>query len=150
MERGCNSGVHIDQHVLLGRDELVPRLDSLPDPIDEGLSDYGRAHVADPLLRRLPQLLLVRHEEDHVLMLHKEIEDLFHLQGVVGRYMYMNNLAHRHISFPTFNQVLEEVDREGMECRKVRLDVDRQEGEDFFKKELKTRWILTSFAPKLG
>ena len=149
MERRRNLRVHRDQHVLLRRDGGVPLFDLLADPSPERLTDDGRADVDDPLLRRLPQLLVVGQELDDRLVLEELVEDVGELQVLVGGHVRMDDAVHRDELLLALDEVLHEVDGHRVHRRQVRLDVDGQEGEQLYTGARQHHRVLTSLAAEL-
>ena len=150
MECRGDRRIHGDQHVLLLLDGLVPRLDSLANPRDEWLAEDRRADVADPLLRRLPQLALLRQVVEDALVLQEEVEDLAELQVLVERHVHLDDLVERNELLLALDHVLEEVDGHRVHRRQVCLDVHGHEGEDLCEDEVHAADVLTSLAPELG
>ena len=72
MERRGHGAVHGNEQVLLLGNLRIPLHDALLDPLDERRADDRGADVAHPLLRRLPELLVLGHERDDYLVLKEE------------------------------------------------------------------------------
>ena len=53
----CQLGVEVDVEVLFDGDLVVSLLDGGTDPFSEGLAEYGKGDVDDPLLWQLGDLL---------------------------------------------------------------------------------------------
>ena len=76
--------IHGNEEALVLRDGQVPCLDAFGDPVVELITDDCGAHIADPLLRELAQLLVIGHERDDGLVLEEEVEDVAKLQVLVS------------------------------------------------------------------
>ena len=84
LERLEHLRVHRNEEALVLRDGQVPCPDALRDPVVEFVSDDCGAHIADPLLRELAQLLVVGHVRDDDGVLEEEVEDVFQLQALLA------------------------------------------------------------------
>ena len=149
MESRCNRRVHVDEHVLLCCDGLVPLFNLFANPDSERLSNDCRSDIYDPLLGRLPQLLIVGQELDDFLVLEKFIEDFGKLQVLVSGHMRMDNTVHRHELLLAFDKIFHEVDGKRVYRWQVRLDVDGEECEQFYEEDDYAARVLTSLAPEL-
>ena len=86
VEGSSNSWVHADGVALLLGDRLVSFQDDALDPGVEWSPDDRVDHVADPLLRDLEELLLVRQVVVHVLAAVVEVvHDMLECQALVLR-----------------------------------------------------------------
>ena len=150
MECCGDRGVHGDQHVLLLLDGLVPRLNSIANPRDEWFAEDCGADVADPLLRRLPQLALLRQVVEDGLVLQEEVEDLAELEVLVEWHVHLDDLVERDELLLAFDQIFQEVHRHRVHSRQICFHVHRQEGKDLYKNEVDAVVELTSLTPELG
>ena len=149
MESRRNLRVHCDQHVLLRRDGRIPLFDPFANPSPERVAYDGRADVDNPLLRRLPQLLVVRQELDDRLVLEELVENVGELQVLVGGHVRMDNTVHRNELLLALDEVLHEVDGQRVHRRKIGLDVDGQEGKQLYTGARQHHRALTSLAAEL-
>lgn len=97
MKGFSHSLIHLDQHALLLADGIVARLDGLADPVEEWFPDDRRSDVADPLLRRLEELLTVWQERQDVWKLLKEGVDELQAEGLVGWHVDLLHCVHRDV-----------------------------------------------------
>ena len=107
----CHHRVHRDHHVSLLRHQLVSVLDLFTHPLLEGLIDDRCAHVDDPLLGRLREVLVVGEEGFDVGDVGDELENLLDAQTLVLRDVEMLDLVVLQVPLLLVQDVFEEVDR---------------------------------------
>ena len=125
LEVGGHHGVHRDHHVSLLRHQLVPVLDLLGNPFLEGLIDDCSAHVDDPLLRRLREVLVVGEEGFDVGNVGDELENLLNCQRLVLGHVEMLDLVVLEMTLLLVQHVFEKIDR-GVVCRERTVSEGRK------------------------
>ena len=149
MECRSDLWVHGDQHVLLSRDGGIPLIDPFADPGPELVANNARSDIDNPLLRCLPELLVVGQKGDHLFMPEEFIEDIGELQILIGWHMDMDDAVHRNEFLLAFNDGFHKIRAERMNRRQIGLDVNSEEGEDLYEHMHQHRNKLTSLAPEL-
>ena len=118
-------GVHRDHHISLFRHQLISVLDLFTYPLLEGLIDDRSAHVDDPLLGRLREVLVVGEEGFDVGDVGDELENLLNCQRLVLGHVEMLDLVVLEMTLLLVQHVFEEIDS-GVVCRERTVSEGRK------------------------